>query len=284
LARLALIVVVLHTACRVVSRGSGRLKDLFALWGYTQIPGILLLGLAGIFFAAAPVAFWSEVGIWWVLLIGGSILFLSLWGLILKLQALKVCYGMDGKRLLAAVGLALVLAGCLAWLERLFLFERGLVPYASLQAMEPSHAPVIAVRKNLSLPLDTMTYWFRPPRRGEIVGFTPPKADDAVVPMLGFRARWLGRIVGLPGETIEVRQGRLWINHQATFEPYLKGSPGIDFPSTTLQLGAFFILADDRSVPVVAYGGGVVPQHAIRGRLTDVGHLKWRLVLGEWPW
>jgi hypothetical protein len=43
-------------------------------------------------------------------------------------------------------------------------------------------------------------------------------------------------------------------------------------------------LGDDRSLPPPEYGGGVIPQQRIRGRLTDVGRMKWRFLVGQWQW
>jgi hypothetical protein len=224
------------------------------------------------------------VGTLWVLIIAGIAFFLSLWGLILKLQALKVCYGLNGKRLLGGIVLALMLSGSLAWVERSFLAERGFVPPRALVAMALNAGLSPAGRRNFPLPFDTLTYHIRSPRRGEIVGLLPPGREGPMALMPVLRLRLLGRIVGLPGETVEVRQGRVFIDTQQLSEPYLRGTLAIDMPPTKLSAGHFFILGDDRSLPPADYGGGVVPQQRIHGRLTDVGRMKWRLLVNQWQW
>jgi signal peptidase I len=104
----------------------------------------------------------------------------------------------------------------------------------------------------------------------------------AVVP--GVRLRFLGRIVGLPGEMVEVRQGRVYIDTQMQDEPYLRGSLAIHMPPMKLPADHFLILGDDRSLLAADYGAGVIPQQRIRGRLTDVGRMKWRFLVGHWQW
>src|SRR5262249_56904529 len=101
---------------------------------------------------------------------------------------------------------------------------------------------------------------------------------------LGFGTGVLGRIEGLPGERGKVRRGRVPIDAQLLSEPYLKGTRAINMPPTKLPASHFLILGDDRSLPPADYGGGVVPRRSIRGRLTDVGRMKWRLLVTQWQW
>lgn len=281
---MALIVLLIHLAARMVGPGKGRWGDLLSLWGYTQLPAIVLIGLGAAFFATAPMAPWVELGIAWLIPIVGLVLVLSLWGLILKIQALKVCYDVHGKRLLSVIGLAVLLYGSVAWLEMTFLDEQGLVPQQAFHAMEPSISPVRLGRKNISLPFERLTYRLRSPRRQEIVGFVLPGREGLLPFTPGFRVRYLGRIAGLPGEKVEVREGRVLINDQPLAEPYLVGRPAIDVPPTRVPSGHFFILGDNRSLPPAAYGGGIVPEGRIRGRMTNVGRMKWQLMVGNWPW
>ncbi len=282
--RMALTVVLIHLACQLIRRTGEKWWDLLTVWGYTQLPGIVLTMLAGVFLATVSVTSETEVGIAWLLIIAGIAFFLSLWGLILKLQALEVCYGLDGRRLLGAIMLALTLSGSLAWVERSFLAERGFVPPRALDAMALNARLWPVGRRNFALPFDTLAYHLRSPRRGEIVGFLPPGRQGPVALVPGFWLRFLGRIVGLPGETVEVRQGRVFIDAQELSEPYLNGALAINLPPTKLPAGQFFILGDDRSLPPADYGGGIVPQQRIRGRLTDVGRMKWRLLANQWQW
>jgi signal peptidase I len=284
LGRMVLTVLLIHFSCKLVMRTRARWWELITVWGYTQLPWIVLTALAGVFLVTVSHTAGTEIGLFWVFVIAGIALFLSLWGLILKLQALKVCYDLNGIRLFGVIALALLLNSSLVWVERLFLTERAVVPQSAFDAMDLKADISLAGRRHFPLPFDTLTYHLRSPQREEIVGFLPPGREGLMALGSGFRLRFLGRIVGLPGETVEVRHGRVFLDDQELSEPYLKGSLTINMPSIKLPVGHFLILGDDRSLPPPDYGGGVIPQHRIRGRLTDVGRMKWRFLVGQWQW
>jgi signal peptidase I len=226
----------------------------------------------------------TEVGLFWVFIIAGMALFLSLWGLILKLQALKICYALQGAHLFGVIALALLLNGSLMWTQRLFLTERAVVSQSAFDAMDLKADISLAGRRHFPLPFDTLTYHLRSPQRGEIVGFLPPGRENLLAVGSGFRLRLLGRIVGLPGETVEVRNGHVLLVDRELSESSVTGDAGINLPPMRLPPDSFLILGDNRSLLPTDYGGGVVPAQRIRGRLTDVGRLKWRFLVGQWPW
>jgi signal peptidase I len=284
LGRMVLSVLLIHLACRLVVRTSARWWDLLTIWGYTQLPWIILTVLSGVFLAALSYTVGAEVGLFWVFGIAGLTLFLLLWGLILKLQALKVCYNLDGIRLFGVIALALLLNGSLVWMQRLFLTERAVVSQSALEAMNLKAEISLAGRRHLPLPFDTLTYHLRSPQRGEVVGFLPQDREHLMAVGSGFRLRLLGRIVGLPGEMVEVKHGRVILDGTELSEPYVSGSPAVELPPIRLPPGHFLILGDDRARPPADYGGGVIPQRHIRGRLTDVSHMRWRFLVGQWPW
>jgi signal peptidase I len=284
LGRMVLTVVLIHLACKLVTRTGVRWWELITVWGYTQLPWIVLTAVAGLFLATVSHVSATEIGLVWVFIIAGMALFLSLWGLILKFQALKICYDLQGIRLFGVIALALLLNGSLVWMQRLFLAERAVVSQSAFDAMDLNADISLAGRRHFPLPFDTLTYHLRSPQRGEIVGFLPPGRESLMAVGSGFRLRLLGRIVGLPGETVEVRSGRVFLADQELSESYVSGDPGINLPRMRLPPGSFLILGDNRSLLPTDYGGGVVPEQRIRGRLTDVGRMKWRFLVGQWTW
>jgi len=67
-------------------------------------------------------------------------------------------------------------------------------------------------------------YRFRDPKRQEIVVFNaPPEADDAI--RLGQSKDFIKRLIGLPGDTVEVKSGSVWVNGEKLSEPYIKEPP-----------------------------------------------------------
>ena len=61
--------------------------------------------------------------------------------------------------------------------------------------------------------VDKVSYAFRQPERGEIVVLKNPNPGQPDL---------IKRVIGLPGETIEVRGGQVYVNGQPLTEPYIK--------------------------------------------------------------
>lgn len=84
---------------------------------------------------------------------------------------------------------------------------------------------------------------FGEPQRGDIVVF------DA--PVNGADKPYIKRIIGLPGETIEIHDNNVYINGQRLEEPYLEGadtfcSGGRACPAVTVPDGQVFVMGDNR--------------------------------------
>ncbi len=114
------------------------------------------------------------------------------------------------------------------------------------------------VLRDGSFRLATMRrYHVQPPTRGAIV----------LIAMPGGRTFYTKRVVGLPGETVAFDQGTLHINGQIQAEPYLH-SPGT-WTLAPVVLGArdYFVVGDNRSMPIDEHVVGVVNRKNIVGGL-----------------
>jgi signal peptidase I len=88
------------------------------------------------------------------------------------------------------------------------------------------------------------------PRRSDIVA-TRAKGGLAIL-----------RIVALPGETVEAREGNLWVNGAPLAESHARGELSLSFAPRRLAAGQYFVLADDRE----AYASPRVPWGAVARR------------------
>jgi signal peptidase I len=123
----------------------------------------------------------------------------------------------------------LVLALILTLVIRGFLMESFLVQGHS---MEPTlhHGERLLVSKLL--------YRFREPERGEIVVFRYPRDN---------RTDFIKRVLALPGDKVEIRLGRLYINDQPVEEPYVYHAGMFTMPPLVVPEGQVFVLGDNRT-------------------------------------
>lgn len=83
-------------------------------------------------------------------------------------------------------------------------------------------------------------YWFSDPQRGDIIIFEYPDNEE----------EWfIKRVIALPGETVEVRDGKVYINNSDTplNEPYIKEEPVEDFGPYTVPEDGYFVMGDNRN-------------------------------------
>jgi signal peptidase I len=81
------------------------------------------------------------------------------------------------------------------------------------------------------------SYRVHPPVRGDIVVFTYP-ADKSQT--------YVKRVIGLPGEVVEIRHGSVLINGKPLNESYLVHPPHGDFHRSVVQPGRLFVMGDYR--------------------------------------
>lgn len=101
-----------------------------------------------------------------------------------------------------------------------------------------------------------ISYWFHQPQRGDIVVLKPPLGQSEIP--------YIKRVVGLPGEQVEVRNGRVWISGVALNEPYISG-PLAYSGNWTMGEGEYFVLGDNRNNSSDSHAWGVLPRENILG-------------------
>jgi signal peptidase I len=113
-------------------------------------------------------------------------------------------------------------------------------------------------------------YHLRDPRRGEIVVFETP---DAARVKCGAGGTFVKRIIGLPGETVEVQLqrgvGYVYINGRKLEEPYLEQSrrSGETYGPTRIPKNSYFMMGDNRSQSCDSREWGSVPRGNLIGKV-----------------
>jgi signal peptidase I len=103
-------------------------------------------------------------------------------------------------------------------------------------------------------------YPFHPPERGDIIVFDPPTVSDKP---------YIKRVIGLPGETVTIENGSVYINGQKLDEPYIKDGitkcrPKCD--PVTVPEGEVYVLGDNRENSSDSRIFGTVPVGSIIGK------------------
>jgi signal peptidase I len=104
-------------------------------------------------------------------------------------------------------------------------------------------------------------YRFRLVQRGDVVVFWyPPDPSKTLVK----------RVLGIPGDMISIREGRLFLNRGALEEPYVPEAlrDTYNLPTVTVPSGYYFVLGDDRKNSDDSRRWGLVPQRYILGRVV----------------
>jgi signal peptidase I len=122
---------------------------------------------------------------------------------------------------------AILLAGILAVIIRLFVFEPFNVSGPSMEQTLYTGDLVI---------VNKWVYYFRPPRRGEVVVFHAPEHKD-----------FIKRVIALPGETVEAKNNKIMINGKIIDEPYIADdNRTLDFDVVKVPPGEVFVMGDNR--------------------------------------
>ncbi len=97
----------------------------------------------------------------------------------------------------------------------------------------------------------------RPPQRGDVV----------VIELAGQRAMYLKRILAVPGDAVQFRDGTLWVNGEEVPEPYVVYDGNWNTGLEQLGPDEFFVAGDNRSEPWEWHTMGVVDRERIAGRV-----------------
>ena len=102
-----------------------------------------------------------------------------------------------------------------------------------------------------------VTYWLHPPERGDVVVLEPPD-NQSDVP-------YIKRVIGLPGDTVDIRDQRVWVNGIALNEPYVSGPPYYQ-NSWVVDESEFFVLGDNRNNSSDSHNWGMLPEENVLGK------------------
>ena len=151
----------------------------------------------------------------------------------------------------------------------ILLFTYLIITYVGVRTRVSGQSMQPTLHDGDNLLVDKLTYRFRDPKRYEIVVFPYKYEEDTY---------YIKRIIGLPGETVQIIDGYVYINGEKLKKDYgaeVMQDSGIAEEPITLGEDEYFVLGDNRN-------------HSSDSRVPNVGVLKRKDLLGRawvriWP-
>ncbi len=180
-------------------------------------------------------------------------------------------------RTLLELPFLLLCAAVLAFLLKTFVAQAFYIPSESM-------TPQLQVNDRVLV--SKLSYRLHRPNRGDIVVFDCPRSScpdprdggNLLVRLLRGLAEGVGvvqpsteefikRVVGLPGETLEARQGQVYVDGRRLIEPYLPaGTRTVNLPATRVPVGRLFVMGDNRANSSDSRVFGPIPRSTVVGR------------------
>lgn len=141
----------------------------------------------------------------------------------------------------------------LAFGIRTFVAEARFIPSGSME-------PTLLINDRLIV--DKLSYDFKKPMRGDVIVFNPTEALSRE----GYHDAFIKRIIGLPGDKVEVKGGHVYINDCMLKEDYIAAKPDYRFGPVTVFPNSYLVLGDNRNNSYDSHYWGFVPRNDIVGR------------------
>jgi len=105
--------------------------------------------------------------------------------------------------------------------------------------------------------ISKVTYRLHEPERGDVIVFQPSNGDQG---------EYIKRIIALPGDTVEVKNGAVYVNGTRLKEPYINSTPSYRLDGHKVPADNYFVLGDNRNHSNDSHNGWVVPRENIVGK------------------
>lgn len=129
----------------------------------------------------------------------------------------------------------------------------------------PSGSMTPKLQINDRVIVDKTAYFTRQLRRGDIVLFQPTET----LRNEGYKNNFIKRVIGLPGETIAIKNGSVYINNKPVKEDYIgiKQRSDYKYGPAVIPKDSYFVLGDDRNNSYDSHYWGFVPGSLIVGKV-----------------
>jgi signal peptidase I len=98
---------------------------------------------------------------------------------------------------------------------------------------------------------------FHPPQRGDVIVLIPPGSPTK---------DYIKRVIGVPGDKIEIKQGKLYINERAVTEPYTLPGGASAYGPVRVGPDELFVMGDNRGASADSRVFGMLPMKNVIGK------------------
>ncbi len=128
----------------------------------------------------------------------------------------------------------------------------------------PSDSMVPTLHVGDRLVVEKVSYRFQAPQFGDIIVFDPPPQLQTQ----GYAKdqAFIKRIIGLPGQTVTVQNGIVYVDQQPLKEPYIAQPPDYLMPPVQVPENTYFVMGDNRNNSNDSHVWGFLPRQNIIGR------------------
>ena len=140
------------------------------------------------------------------------------------------------------------------------------------------------LHNNEKLVVDKLSYNFNDPKRGDIIIFLKDEEKGSILEegyryikeiislnnITDNRIRYVKRVIGIPGDEINIKSGAVYVNGEKLEESYIKGETygrDIDFPLIVGE-NELFVLGDNREVSQDSRDFGTIKVNQVEGRVA----------------
>lgn len=136
----------------------------------------------------------------------------------------------------------------------IIVFLLGIFPYKVFWVPSSSMEPTFNIGDRFLV--NSVSYSLRDPKRGEIVVFKMTEKPERLNTK---------RIIGLPGERLELKEGMVYVNEKKIDEPYSLNKDYSDFGPVKVPTDGYFVLGDNRPASADSRYWGFIPKSNLIG-------------------